>query len=225
MVDYVNRKTGHRKDLSDLNYHERILFDTLCGTASININLASGSNPTYFEFDSKYIPTSTILKINRWAFDYNLQKCFVPAKKMGRKNGISRAYLQNLESIHPNDIVRSFGPNFEKLVKYRLFLETTEYCSALLEHAPIRKEDVNLYEVVVSPEETSVCKTEEQPPSSLMVNIDFSNIVKEDIFVTIHTLSRLGILDDNLRAKLNDKIIESLFETDIVGQVLSSASK
>lgn len=181
------------------------------------------------KYESERISGSSFKKVNRIAFLHGCRKAFVPSSKVGRVYGIRRVTIFELCSLKSRDIERSFDNKFSKTVKMVLEIEASDFSHKIEKFFNRNVEELlklngKLKTVTNNVTElpTDNSTVVQNKNEVYQVNIEFGlNKTDHDIKVMIKTLNNLNLLDDSLKKRINEKIIEQLFEVDFVQNILN----
>lgn len=181
------------------------------------------------KFPAERFAGSTLKKVNRVAFLHGCRKAYLPSTKMGRIYGIRRATIFEIRKMSPNDIKRSFDTHFSETVEMVLEIESSEYAHKIEKFFNRNIEELLNLNGKRKPITNTIVTEPPLPTGTVIqaekeyqVNIEFGlNNTDHDIKVMIKTLNNLNLLDDSLKKRINEKIIEQLFEVDFVQNILN----
>lgn len=181
------------------------------------------------KYESERISGSSFKKVNRIAFLHGCRKAFVPSSKVGRVYGIRRVTIFELSCLKSRDIERSFDNKFSKTVEMVLEIESSEYSHKIEKFFNRNVEELlklngklKTVNTIIADRQSDSKEKVKVTDEIYQVNIEFGlNNTDHDIKVMIKTLNGLDLLDDSLKKRINEKIIEQLFEVDFVQNILN----
>ncbi len=213
-ISFLKYVVLHPKHWDKLNIHEQHMFN----------EMSSAEQSPIFEFDSKFILLENLQRVNRWALEFGIRKCFLQPGRIGIKHGVTRARLCSIYSINSDkDLLKAYGSReFISIVNYLKTVEQSDRIGELenkFNKEMIRPSIHTIRETPTQPK--NIPETKEnvvQPPIETNPQPTTSNIYKVTVQVNLADCNLVGIIqglksfgvtiNPDMKAELNKKIYD-----------------